>query len=279
MPGRVVPQPPPPLLTAYFPEYTEDTAHPLRALLAGTVSAIRGGSHPYLAPGEDWPRCQRCAHPLIPYLQINLASETTPTQFREHVHAAAPAGEGAGELWQLFVCAAETNAGFCFEAWTMQQAEGDGDGEPWLLRTVRVDPASANAEDEGEDEAHEAVRATLADADEILPEQVIAAWMAGREETVDVESYWDYPEGFYEEHEPAEGLKLLGYPVLGKYYYSARDIDQCKVGDDGPHFDWRCLVQLGTREEDNPFFTTGNIFIDQCERHPQVLDAVVAGTW
>ncbi|KAI0820896.1 hypothetical protein BC628DRAFT_1329420 [Trametes gibbosa] len=266
--------PSPPLLTPYFPEYAEVTEHALRALLAGDVSAIRGGSTPYLAAGEEWPRCTNCAHELVPYIQINVSSEQTPAAFRAHV--LPPPGTGGTTLLQLFVCAEETDSGYCFEAWTMQQVEGNG--ESWLLRTVRVVDTAGVGEPESVP-AHDAVRAKLLEAEELLPERVISTWTAGRQETLDQESYWDYPEGFYEQHEPAEGLKLLGYPTLGKFYTSARDTEACNMGDDGPHNDWRCLIQLGTREEDNPFYTTGNIFVNQCERHPNVFDAVCAGTW
>ncbi|KAL1944836.1 hypothetical protein VTO73DRAFT_2456 [Trametes versicolor] len=271
--SRVLVQPTP-LLNPYFPKYSDETEDGLRALLSGeAVSALFGGSTPYLQADEEWPLCKTCGHTLIPYLQINLSSERTPQEFRQHL----PPLESEGvTLFQIFICAEETDSGSCFEAWVMQVEEG----ESWLVRRVRVD---ADATGLDASVAHDQARASL-EEDQFIPERIITEWTAGNPETEHWEaagSGADFDEAFYEAHKPAEGLKLLGYGVRGKFYNtsSGDPLGQCTAGDGGPHFDWRCLIQLGTRDEDNPIYTTGNIYMNQCEQHPEVFEAVCSGTW
>ena len=82
-------------------------------------------------------------------------------------------------------------------------------GREVRLGRVVADPAS-----------YESVRTELEESEEItvIPERVIAGWTAGRPETEHDEGYLYKPEEekYYEEHEPAEGLKLLGYPIRGQ---------------------------------------------------------------
>ncbi|OJT13255.1 hypothetical protein TRAPUB_10190 [Trametes pubescens] len=265
MPGRVQIVPTP-LLTPYFPKDTDGTDDGLHALLSGEISAIFGGSTPYLQADEDWPRCMTCGHALIPYLQISLSSEKTPQEFRQHV---PPFAHEGATLLQVFICAEETDSGSCFEAWVMQVEEG----ESWLVRKVHVD---ADATELGAaSPAHDEARTKLDEEGQLIPERIISEWTARNPETEhwEVSSSADFDEAFYEAHAPADGLKLLGYGVrgrlaardartdrkadvlltTGKYYYGTSDDgkDQCTAGDEGPHFDWRCLIQLGTRDEDN----------------------------
>ncbi|KAL1942172.1 hypothetical protein VTO73DRAFT_6236 [Trametes versicolor] len=274
MPGRVEVVLTLPLLTPYFPKYSEGVDDSLYALLSGEVSAVLGGSTPYLQADEEWPCCKTCEHALIPYLQISLSSEKTPQEFRQHVPPLVP--EGA-TLLQVFLCVEETAAGFCFEAWLTMQVEG----ESWLVRQVHVhaDATGVGTASAAHDEAH----GRLEEKGQLIPERVISEWTAGNPETVHWEACTgaDFDEAFYEAHAPVDGLKLLGYEVLGKYYYDMGDDgrDQCTVGDGGPHSNWRCLIQLGTRDEDNPIYAIGNLFINQCERHPEIFKAVYSGTW
>lgn len=265
MPGRVQVVPTP-LLAPYFPKYSEGAEDSLHALLSGEVSAVFGGSTPYLQADEEWPRCKTCGHAFIPYLQINLSSEKTPQEFRQHVPPLVP--EGA-TLLQIFICAEETDSGSCFEAWAMQVEEG----ESWLVRKVHVDADATGIVTASA--AHDEARAKLDEEGQLIPERVISEWAAGNPETEhwEASSSADFDEAFYEAHAPADGLKLLGYGVrgrsavsgartysesdtltIGKFYNSTSDnaLGQCTAGDDGPHFDWRCLIQLGTRDEENP---------------------------
>ncbi|KAI0667528.1 hypothetical protein C8Q78DRAFT_982223 [Trametes maxima] len=272
---------PAPLLTPYLPEYSEkdgqDGQDGFRTLFTGSISAVRGGSCPYLQPDEAWPRCKTCQHHLVPYLQINASSPGTPEEFRERIATLIPASEGArsATLFQIFVCAVETNDGTCFEGWVNCVEEG----ESWLVRAVQVD-ADANGIEESP--AREAVRVALEEEGILLPERFVVRWTPGNPETEHeaADGYDEFGEGFYAAHEPVEGLKLLGYPIRGKYYNSSGSTDGfCAEGNSGSHFEWQCLVQLGTREEENSLYTTGNIYLNQCALHPNVLDAVCSGDW
>jgi hypothetical protein len=64
------------------------------------AAASRFGGVPWLAAGEDWPRCGDCARPLPFFLQLDLASVPTALDRRF--------GEG---LLQLFYCT-ECDGGF-----------------------------------------------------------------------------------------------------------------------------------------------------------------------
>ncbi|KAI0764233.1 hypothetical protein BD413DRAFT_483183 [Trametes elegans] len=264
-----------PLITPYFPEYAVGGETGLRALLGGTASALLGGTNAYLLPAEPWPRCKTCGNALLPYLQINVAAETTPGAFRARIPPLREPGAGA-TLFQVFVCVAETDDGSCFEGWMLCTTEGDS----WLVRTVPVDVGVDVGKLERALAAHGEVRDALAQEALFVPERVIARWNAGNPETMHDEVVWDYDDAYYAAHEPAEGLKLLGYPTLGKYQSRPIYSDgQCAAGDDGPHPDFSCLIQLGTRDEDNPLYTVGNTFIDQCDKHRDVFEPVCAGTW
>ncbi|KAI0641664.1 hypothetical protein C8Q79DRAFT_1003548 [Trametes meyenii] len=269
---------PVPLLTPYLPEYLEeDSEDGLRTLLTGSISAVRGGSCPYLRPGEAWPRCKTCRHHHVPYLQVNASSPGTPEEFCQRITTLIAENEGARAptLFQIFVCAVETDNGTCFEGWVNCVEEG----ESWLVRTVQVD-ADANGIEESP--TREGVRAALGEEGIFLPEQTIVRWMPGNPETEyeAANSDDEFDEELYGEHEPVAGLKLLGYPICGKYYNSPGCTDTfCVEGDSGPHFKWQCLVQLGTQEEENSLYTTGNIYLNQCELHPNVLEAVCSGDW
>ncbi|KAJ3005731.1 hypothetical protein NUW54_g4212 [Trametes sanguinea] len=257
-----------PPLTPYFPEYSEDVADSRRALLNGSISAVVGGHSPLLKKGEAWPRCNtpNCNRYLIPYIQISLSSAHTPAEFRQCL---SPIDSEGTTLFQVFVCAATTDSGTCFEAWVNCTMEGNS----WLVRKVHF---AADGHDVEDDTRYDAVRAEMQESGEEIieiPERVVSEWTAGPQERYtedecfsdDEDEEGDEDEDGDEEEEedggrpdragcPKKGLKLLGYPTRGKYYSSTSPdgSDSCEAGDAGPHAEWRCLIQLGTRDEDNP---------------------------
>ncbi|KAI0357207.1 hypothetical protein OH77DRAFT_1399680, partial [Trametes cingulata] len=266
-----------PLITPYLPRYSDETEDSLRALVSGDVSAVFGGSTPYLRADEEWPRCKQCQHTLIPYIQISLSSGKTPQAFRERI---PPLQTDGATLFQLFICAAESDLGdSCFEHWVVQYSD-EHVNDSWLIRRIHVDGGDAGlASPEAEHEASNAARRGPAP-----PERVILEWTAGTPETAHLEEdSGDFDDEYYAAHEPAQGLKLLGYPERGKFYCTSTDSGECTAGDAGPHCDWRCLIQLGTQDEDNSvcrrFYTIGNMYVDQCSLHPEVFQAVSSGTW
>ncbi|KAI0327853.1 hypothetical protein GY45DRAFT_1327040 [Cubamyces sp. BRFM 1775] len=264
----------PPLITPYLPQYAEGAVEDsARKLLHGSVSAIFGGLFPFLHSDEEWPKCKECGNYLVPYLQINATSVNTPEEFRRRVPPLEPEGT---TILQVLLCTTESDNGTCFEGWANCITEE----ESWLVRRIHF---AADGHDLADPAAYESVRAELEESEEItvIPERVITGWTAGRPETEHDEGYLYKPEDeqYYEEHEPAEGLKLLGYPIRGKYYNNTSLSDNCQAGDAGSHDEWQCLIQLGTREEDNPIYTTGNIYVNQCALHPDSFEAVCSGTW
>ncbi|KAI0325545.1 hypothetical protein GY45DRAFT_1330162 [Cubamyces sp. BRFM 1775] len=269
----------PPLVTPYFPHFRADSlcspGADTAALLDGTISAVCGGLSPLLRKDEEWPQCKECGNPLVPYIQINVspACAGTPKAFQQAVPPLEP--EGATFL-QVLICSMTTDFGTCFEGWVNCITEGDS----WLVRRVSF---AADFHDLADAATHKSICERLEEDEDItvLPERVISEWTAGNPEAEHREG-WLYAaedQEWYAEHQPAEGLKLLGCPVRGKYYNYTSAPDGCTEGNAGAHESWRCLVQLGTREEDNPVYTTGNIFVHQCTLHPDVFEAVCSGTW
>ncbi|CDO71895.1 hypothetical protein BN946_scf184940.g42 [Trametes cinnabarina] len=290
---------PPPHLTPYFPEYSQDVTDSRRALLDGSISAIVGGRSPLLKAKEEWPRCKtpECNHYLVPYIQISLSSTRTPEEFRQYL---SPIDAEGTTLFQLFVCAKVTNGGTCFEEWTGCHMEG----ESWLVRKVHF---AADGRDVEDDAHYNDVRAAMETEDDgeeeviDIPEQVVSTWKAGPFER-DVEDLWcssdeeEEGDGVHESeggdeenedpraggvHNPHKTLKLLGYPLTGKYYSttSPNGMGNCESGNGGPHCNWRCLIQLGTRVDDNPMYSAGNIFLNQCIQHPDSFESAISGTW
>ncbi|OSD02107.1 hypothetical protein PYCCODRAFT_1368158 [Trametes coccinea BRFM310] len=283
-----------PPLTPYFPEYSEDVSDSRRALLDGSVSAIVGGHSPLLRKGEGWPRCNTpdCNHYLIPYIQISLSSTQTPADFRRCL---SPIEQEGTTLFQVFVCAAMTDSGTCFESWVNCVMEG----ESWLVRKVHF---AADGHDVEDDARYDTVRSEMEESGEEIiqiPERVVAEWKAGQQERYTEDECFsdeeDEDEGDGDADDsgeeddtctdragcPKKGLKLLGYPTRGKFYNSTSPggNESCEAGDAGPHYKWRCLIQLGTRDEDNPMYSCGNIFLNQCTLHPDSFEAAISGTW
>ena len=93
------------LSTPYFPVFAHPSSTP-KSILDPDVSAILGGSTPALHPTTSWPRCGECGEPLIPYIQINLASPRTPAEFRARFSGVA-VEEGETPILQVWVCAAD----------------------------------------------------------------------------------------------------------------------------------------------------------------------------
>ncbi|KAI0711036.1 hypothetical protein C8T65DRAFT_695484 [Cerioporus squamosus] len=245
------------LLSPYFPVYS--TAPASTNVLDPSVSAILGGSSPVLLPGEEWPRCGNCEDTiLIPYIQINVTSPQTPAEFRQKVGVVAEPGHTV--LLQVFICAEDEGAE-CFG----QRLVGAYDDAFLSVNTATV----------------EATRAELAADRWFIPQRVISGWRPGNpemlHEAVNNEIEPDDPQ--YLEHAPAPGLKLLGFPVQGKYYTSI--IDRCPKPTEEPEHDVRCLLQLGTNVdmEDATVYNTGNTWIEQCTVHPDVLSMTIGGDW
>ena len=190
------------LATPYFPIYAETADRASASVLADGVSAIFGGSQPALRPGADWPRCGVCDEPLIPYVQINVSSPHTPSEFRQAV-AVRPGEPGHSVVLEVLVCAADEGA-VCFQDCVVS---GGAESPAWLVRVVqleRVDAAQG-----------EAARAEMGEDKFFLPLKVISGWAAGRPEMVHEAANYDYDEELYAGHAPKAGLKLLGFPIQG----------------------------------------------------------------
>ncbi|TFK94848.1 hypothetical protein K466DRAFT_118250 [Polyporus arcularius HHB13444] len=263
------------LLTPYFPVFS--TAPASTNVFDPSVSAILGGSNPILLPDEGWPRCGNCEdNILIPYIQINVSSPHTPAEFRQKVGVEAEPGHTV--LLQVFICA-EDECADCFG----ERLVGAYD-DAFLVRVIEVTPDSANTT------AVEETRAGLAADRFFIPQGVISGWKPGNpemlHEAVNTEIEYDDPQ--YLEHAPAPGLKLLGFPVQGKYYTSI--IDRCPkpvLPEQAAEHDVRCLLQLGTdgnigdEPAPSPYevYTVGHTWIEQCTVHPDVLSMTIGGDW
>ncbi|KAI0694402.1 hypothetical protein C8T65DRAFT_744405 [Cerioporus squamosus] len=262
------------LVTPYFPVYSTSAEPATPHILDPSISAILGGANPVLLPGEAWPRCGVCDSHLIPYIQVNVSSPQTPSEFRQKVAVRPETGHSV--LLQVFVCAEDENA-VCF-----QEAIVGADDSACLVRVVQVASSSAN------DDALSAARAEMGEDKFFVRERVITGWSAGRPEMVDATDD-SVDEELRVNHAPAPGLKLLGSPVRdGDNYSTAREgcTGPSAGGEDGDdvaeeeHYEWRCLLQLGTStEEGAPLCVVGNTWINQCVRHPDVLAMVIGGDW
>ncbi|RDX55354.1 hypothetical protein OH76DRAFT_1396737 [Lentinus brumalis] len=261
------------LVTPYFPVYSTPAEAATIHILDPTISAIFGGANPVLLPGEAWPRCGVCDSHLIPYIQINVSSPQTPSEFRQKVSVRPEAGHSV--LLQVFVCAEDENA-VCF-----QEAIVGADDSACLVRIVQITSPSTN------DDAQQAARAEMGEDRFFVQERVITGWTAGRPEVADATDDDGGDEELRINHAPAPGLKLLGSPVLdGDNYSTAREGCTGPSANGGAdvveeeHYDWRCLLQLGTStEEGAPLCVVGNTWINQCIRHPEVLAMVIGGDW
>ncbi|KAI0641670.1 hypothetical protein C8Q79DRAFT_988709 [Trametes meyenii] len=261
----------------------------LAALAAGDISSIFGGTLPILNEGEAWPRCASCARPLSPYLQVNASSVHTPEEFRavlfELEDCPARHKEGSGDLtplFQVFLCTKGGRDFSCLE----QSASGAVSTPAWLIRCAKISTRSATGIPRALASAENTTAWGSIDPDFSLPQRVISSWTAGNPEALAIEALdelddiGDYDGAFFEAHGPASGLKLLGNAVLGKVNNISGPLNgRCTEGAgddldaDGGHWDYRCLVQLGTPQlaGDHNFSTTGNIWVYQCKQHPDVF--------
>lgn len=192
----------PGLRTAYIPTYAEPGTP--AALLDRSTSAVLGGSTPALRPGEPWPRCAECDKPLVPYIQINLSSPHTPAAFRDRFPGLADGGKDDGRtpIFQVLVCAEDENAE-CLQDNVVSNPEGGA----WLIRVVHVT--------EEDLAAVENARKEIGEDRFFVVERVISGWAEGMQEVEHCEVNWGLEDDIYERHAPAEGLKLLGWPVRG----------------------------------------------------------------
>ena len=196
------------LLTPYFPVYSPSAEPSAPHILDPSISAILGGANPVLLPGEAWPRCAICGSHLVPYIQINVSSPQTPSEFRQKVGVRPQPGHSV--ILQVLVCAEDESA-VCFDESVV--SGGGGDDEPFpafLLRVLQLSPESINAA------AVHAARAEMDVEKFFIEQRVIVGWTAGNPEMPHEAANFDYDEEAYQAHEPAMGLKLLGYPVQGR---------------------------------------------------------------
>ena len=207
MPGRMVTPEPLQLVMPYFPTYTDNPVS--TNVLDPSVSAILGGSNPILLPNEEWPRCGQCEdNILIPYIQINVSSPHTPLEFRQKV--AVEAQPGHIVLLQVFICA---NYG-CADCFEMRLVGAYDD--VFLVRVIQVTPESVNTATVDE------TRSQLNANTFFVRQRVISGWKPGDPEVPheEVNPHLAYDDPQYLDHEPAHGLKLLGYPILGTSFMS-----------------------------------------------------------
>ncbi|KAJ7805174.1 hypothetical protein B0H14DRAFT_1598637 [Mycena olivaceomarginata] len=250
------------LRPSFIPVYASEEGEELN-----NNSMLIGGCTMYLSPDEAWPICDSCSSPLVPLVQMNVSSENTPDAFRARFPSVPSAGRNLATMVQLFVCRDHD----CFDGAMMQEECS------WILRlaTVPLVPPPSNAPHLAEE------RTKIENGDGFLPPQLVETWTAGKDETM----HWEVADGdyesdeFYDLHEPERGLKLLGHSERGKYHY----VENCAAGD--------CvatqheLIQLGDQtcwdegEALGIMGVLGNIWIQQCETHPDQLTLGMSGTW
>ena len=110
----------------FFPVYA--TSAPPDLILSALdrrVSAILGGAHAVLAPGEPWPCCRECGGHLVPYIQVNAGSGYTPEAFARALGVQTQPGHVV--LFQVFVCKSEGGGGGGGEE--EEEEEGEEGGE------------------------------------------------------------------------------------------------------------------------------------------------------
>ena len=182
------------LQQSFNPVYASET--PSSADI-GENSMLIGGSSVYLSPNEPWPTCATCSQLLIPLIQLNVSSQSTPETFRSLLPSVLPHGQALATMLQLFVC--RTGDSECYTHSLLYSTTT----RSWIFRVADV-------------------ALTPSDAPQVLPFlplRLVETWAPGKEETIHEELMWDQDdsEEFYEEHEPAPGLKMLGHSVRGTW--------------------------------------------------------------
>lgn len=190
------------LLKPYHPVLSTPTAEELQNPYSQVFSAIIGGETIYLGDNEEWPSCPACGSDLIPFIHLNLSSPATPSQLVSYLHLDQSQYSHA---LQFLGCSNDD----CF------QREAGQDGCAWILRVIPLTAVQATepAIVERRAEAH----ARLSSENLFLPPRLIKEWELGNPEMIPYEDIvsLDVTDEFYYEHEPSEGLKLLGFPVKG----------------------------------------------------------------
>ncbi|GLB44781.1 hypothetical protein LshimejAT787_1801180 [Lyophyllum shimeji] len=254
---------------------------------ARDIVAILGGEFLLLYETEDWPLCPACQGPLVPILHLPLFAERHPPEF---IDLFSGNEKSAQNLTLQFLACSDTE---CFETTTIQ------DDCAWLLRTVSASasdvvwvgpgdfsPLGGRASDlDANMQDWKDVHLRLAEGEDsgnlFKPLYILTGWREGKLEMVHAEDHTDLPDVsdyLYNEHEPVEGVKLLGYPVKGKFKCGSwgngcpRDEEDCK---------WRCIIQLGSLhdQEFDLLDTSGNCWIMHCEKHPDQFAVGLSGDW
>ncbi|KAJ3512453.1 hypothetical protein NLJ89_g3514 [Agrocybe chaxingu] len=256
------------LQQSFNPVYASST---LPSAEIGENSMLIGGPSVYLSPNESWPICGTCSKPLVPLIQLNVSSQSTPEDFRARLPSVLPPGEALTTMLQLFVCRTGAGDAECYTHSLLYSTSTCS----WVLRVADVMRTPRDK--------HETPALLF------LPSRLVETWAPGKEETLHEELMWDQDdsEEFYAEHEPAPGLKMLGHSVRGKFHCAD---DGCPRPGAHAFPEWRDLFQIGGRfdfedkdEEDEEALemmaSLGNTFIEQCVEHPDVVRLTMSGGW
>ncbi|KAJ7123306.1 hypothetical protein C8R43DRAFT_933110 [Mycena crocata] len=238
----------------------------------GNHSMIIGGSVMYLKPDEPWPTCNTCQRSLVPLVQINVSSESTPEAFRSCFPSAVAPGGPLATMLQLFICP-DSEEG-CFE-----ESSRDVTDPSWLVRIATV-PLSADSDANNHvAEGRPGAESDSEDGPGFLAAHIVEGWQAGIEETIlsrkELAKNWgvskDRAKELYAAHRPREGWKLLGHSV---WWEDDRGEVDCFQGGDGhDHPSWRELIQIGEFE----LVMLYNVWIAQCIHHPECVTLMSSG--
>ena len=122
---------------------------------------------------------------------------------------------------QIFVCAEDENAE-CFQECIVSGGGADDSPASWLVRVVQLAPGAVQ-----DPAAIAAARAELGEEQFFIDQRVITGWAAGRPEMMHEDANYDFDEELYEDHQPASGLKLLGFPVQGRIFAASDSAGSC----------------------------------------------------
>ncbi|KAL1942179.1 hypothetical protein VTO73DRAFT_6243 [Trametes versicolor] len=118
----------------------------------------------------------------------------------------------------------------------------------------------------------------LAGARGVIPQRVISEWTPENPEVphfemLDLMDRVEYDEDFYDAHEPAGGLKLLGNAVLGKVQSFPDTNGHPPHAEGEGYLCYRSLVQLGTDDGDVSDYT--ETFLYSSARHISTTSSLV----
>lgn len=202
----------------------------------GPAAASKFSGTPLLQPGEDWPECGHCGHPM--QLFVQLAASEVPEPARGRI--------GAGNVFQLFHC-------INFGATCMGESWAPFDAST-LARLVRIDGAvPARQVPEGR-----------------FPPKTIVGWTAaddypGYDEMDDVAAEWSDDEtDTLCDAFPLPGEKLLGWPL----WVQSVEYPACRTCGER----MEVLFQVDSEQNLPYMFGDAGIgHVTQCPNHPGEL--------